>query len=279
MEKRKIIITGTTGFVGLYVDECLKGRKDVVAWVRKKNPRIDTPYETIDLINKEEVLTCGKQHSNLEMIVHIASVTENNGGQWDLNLKMMESLIALARSKGKCPIVFVSSNSVNYSDRPYALSKKECEDVLVRSGVPYLIIRPTLIVGKGSKDIEKIVSVIKKVPIIPLPGAKESKQSPIWVGDVANLIRLIIDNPEVAASNRIISIGGPEKIGLETLMMVIMERIEMNKKIFPIPSKFISWINPKMTQMLTRDISVTNDKLLMKKLNWKIHNIRPDNVY
>ena len=85
-----------------------------------------------------------------------------------------------------------------------------------KSGIDYIILRPALIYGKGSKDICLLAELIKRYPVIPVFGDGEGLLQPVYVDDVCDVILKLINDRNI--KNKIYYVAGKEKISLNSLI-------------------------------------------------------------
>jgi hypothetical protein len=74
------------------------------------------------------------------------------------------------------------------SDLPYYRGKAQQEQALMDSGVPYSIVRPTLVFGKEDILVNNIGWLIRKSPVFPIFGSGGYKVQPVFVEDLASLL-------------------------------------------------------------------------------------------
>lgn len=108
-------------------------------------------------------------------------------------------------------LVHVSSSVVeSVADDFYTRSKKEQEQMVLASGVPCPILRPTLMFGWfDRKHLGWLSRFMRKVPVFPIPGHGRYMRQPLYVGDFSNIIISCIENP---VENKIYNISGHEEV-------------------------------------------------------------------
>ena len=98
------------------------------------------------------------------------------------------TLFEAARRAGVERIVHVSiTNPSPDSPLEYFRSKAELEAALVRSGLSYAILRPTVLFGKEDILINNLAWVLRHFPVFGLFGDGEYRLQPIHVDDMAAL--------------------------------------------------------------------------------------------
>ena len=85
---------------------------------------------------------------------------------------------------------------------PYSLSKRAAEEIVTQSGVPFTIVRPTLVYGeKGGQEFDMYLDYLRKFPIVPFIGSGESLKRPVYVEDITEGLLALCDNRAVVRKN------------------------------------------------------------------------------
>lgn len=176
----KIAITGATGFIGKHLlAELFSGASiefsEVYCFSRQKNPEIGAQYQ-INMIQADLKSLSESHHRILEdcqYVFHLAanpSVDSGLRGYSD-NVESTKALLSvLATSNNLKRFIFVSSigavdrqscapemRALSEATPPnpqslYGKSKLECENMLKASSLPYTIVRPAWVYGKGMRE-------------------------------------------------------------------------------------------------------------------------------
>src|SRR5574341_2511294 len=98
-------------------------------------------------------------------------------------------LIQAAERAGVQKLVHISvSNPSEDSPFPYFRGKAMLEKLIRESGLPYTIIRPTLVFGGGEEIlINNIAWLLRKFPIFAVPATGDYRLQPIFVEEVAQM--------------------------------------------------------------------------------------------
>lgn len=153
------------------------------------------------------------------VVLHLAAATGTaNAAQMQrLNVDATGRLLAAAAAAGARHFVIVSSVSAGYPDQRwagYAQSKAKAERLVAAAGVPYTIVRPTMVFGPGSpnqRGLEKLATLA--VPL--LPGQGDVRAQPIHVDDIAKVLLYVAALP--AALQGHITVGGPSVLTMRDL--------------------------------------------------------------
>ena len=68
---------------------------------------------------------------------------------------------------------------------PYFKGKVQVEDMLEDLGIPYAIIRPTLVFGEGDLPLNNIAWALRRFPVFPVYGSDDYQVQPVYVADLA----------------------------------------------------------------------------------------------
>ena len=248
--KQKILVLGSSGFLG----------KKVVSLLKNKNYTIDfcdvKPEKNLNnFFNMEIQEFLEFKNFNLEeysYIVDVATVLPYKNDKKELmkkNVDSVKNLISCKFNKNH-QIIYVSSSGIygNPDDLPisadtpfktldfYGESKLEAENLLVNSNLNYSIIRPKAILGNGRSGIfEVFFNLIDRKLPIPLPNSGNQIMQFVDVIDVARMIEhLIVNNiygifpaaaPNFMSMNQYLE-------NIEEVFNVKVRRLKLNAKFF-----------------------------------------------
>ena len=249
----KIFITGASGFVGQNLINLIHNNSNIQLFtlLRKekfanlKNFNIQPVYGNLFNLKQAE------QIRNIDVIIHVAGLTKSLYPQnyYQINTKGTLEIIRFAKEKKVKQLIFVSSlaafgpsfnkKPVTENSKPkpvsnYGLSKLIAEKLVIRSGIPYTIIRPPAVFGPGDKDILSYFKMVKS-RIVLTSGDINNLYSMIYVKDIANFIKIVILNNN--AINQDFFIGNKKFYRISDIIGAIeksMERksLKLNLPIF-----------------------------------------------
>jgi nucleoside-diphosphate-sugar epimerase len=227
-EKKKVLITGASGFIGGFlVDEALCRGYEVWAGIRKQSVRDNFKDKNVHLINLfyEDKNELARQiHETAEIsgkwdyIIHNAGITKTLHKQdfYKVNATYTNNLIeTLAESDCKprkfilmsslsCfgPVKENSTEVITAEDEPkpnteYGKSKLAAETYLKQQRFfPYIILRPTGVYGPRDKDyLVELQSINKGFDL--KTGMKPQMLTFIYVKDLAKAVFLAAENENI----------------------------------------------------------------------------------
>ncbi len=243
----RVLVTGANGFVGKHLCAHLRTCGYEVDTVRRIVP--DTGCATRIEGGWEAGWPTGLGYvdlRNYSVILHLAAPSEArlfSESAVDDHTAPMKALVEAAGRPGtKCGILFISSQSASESaTSAYGLGKWRCERILQKCSARHVIIKPGLIVGKSERGaglFAKIDSVIRLLPIVPVPAHGCLKVQPIAVDDVIRIIGFMLPRFD-EFSGRVIGIAGPSR-SLPRFVQDACWESRIIRWIVPIPASFAS---------------------------------------
>ncbi len=150
------------------------------------------------------------------------------------NVRSTSLILDLVKSNNIPYLVHVSSSVVeSVADDFYTRSKIEQEKIVIESGIPCPILRPTLMFGWfDRKHLGWLARLMQRIPIFPIPGNGEYMRQPLYVGDFCDVIISCIENRTSAG---IFNISGHEKIDYIDMIRVIKKATGAKAIILKIP--------------------------------------------
>jgi len=278
-----ILLTGSTGSLGSAILKKLPSDKNVILLQRSQPTNTFGKLHSINtnLLDSNKVLRDLKIFEKIDTIVHVAGVTDSHvaerNGNFQDNVTMAKSITTIAKNKGVSKLIFISSNAVNYSNRPYATSKKAAEEIIASLNIPSIIIRPTLILGPNSKELKRLKMATSHFPLFPLINKGEQKIQPIYVDDVASFVNHVIDKTRVKSATY--SIGGKDIITTKELLNLTSKNQGKSVRFINIPTilfdsafaltRILGIIRlSSLKDSLTTDLIVDNNKA-MTDYHWE----------
>jgi nucleoside-diphosphate-sugar epimerase len=105
-------------------------------------------------------------------------------------------LLAALKARGVRFVVHVSSSVVNsVADDDYTRTKKSQEALVVGSGLPHCVLRPTLMFGWfDPKHLGWLARFMEKTPVFPIPGDGRYMRQPLYIRDFCRALLWAIEN-------------------------------------------------------------------------------------
>jgi NADH dehydrogenase len=163
------------------------------------------------------------------------------------------TLFRAAKEAGVERVVHISiTNPSEESPLEYFSGKARLEQALIKSGLSYAILRPTVLFGKEDILINNIAWTLRHLPVFGVFGDGNYRLQPVYVDDLA---ALTVEQGK-KRENAIIDAIGPETFTYRDLARVIGEIIGVKRPILSMPPALgyaVGWVIGK----LVGDVMIT----------------------
>lgn len=207
----RILVTGGSGFTGRHVvRQAVQAGHDVLALARST-----TAARTLEGLGAHPVAGDLDDPESLDDAFRVgADVLVNLAS---LGFGHAPVLVAAAEDAGLRRAVFVSTTAITTQlPAPSKTVRLAAEETIRRSALDWTIVRPTMIYGeRGDRNLSRLLQLLRRAPVIPLPGRGRRLQQPVHVADLATAILSAATTP--AAIGQTYEVAGPEALTFRAL--------------------------------------------------------------
>ncbi|MGF6094387.1 UDP-glucose 4-epimerase family protein [Pseudomonas sp. 18175] len=295
--KKKIFVTGASGFVGAALVEHLDNVEDcqVLALVRRSGVALPEAATTV-LVAENYLAGCELPLKGVDVVVHCAArvhvmsdATSDPLAEYrKVNVQGTLMLAAQAAQAGVKRFIFISTVKVNGESTrpgqaykaddvpapcdPYGISKMEAEQQLrelaEKTGMEVVIIRPVLVYGPGVRaNFHSMMVWLNRGVVLPLGGI-HNQRSLVSLDNLVDLIATCLHHP--AAANQIFLVSDDEDLSTTELLRRIGVALAKPARLVPVPAALLKWglaligrksIGLRLCGSLQVDIKKTRDLL------------------
>ncbi|HXY53865.1 MAG TPA: complex I NDUFA9 subunit family protein [Nitrospirota bacterium] len=261
-----ILVTGGTGFVGGHLIRRLRRDALPVRALARHPDRaqalIDLGVEVVpgDIENKTAL---EKAVEGVERVVHLVGIIQEVPGVSfrTVHVEGTRNMVEAARKAGVLHFFHQSALGTRPGAKSeYHRTKWEAEELVRKSGIPFTILRPSLIYGPGDAFTSRLSEVLRRAPVMPVIGSGKSRVQPIYIDDVVScMVKALTDN---AFLNEIYEIGGPQQLTYEEVMVEIAKALGLKRPAVHLPL----FLMEPMTRVLESVLSnppLTTDQIVM----------------
>ena len=239
----RLIVTGGSSFVGAWLSQRAARLHEVVALHHRQPLRLNgvTPMR-VDLRRQRDVARL--QAVGADAVVHTACRIRADARPGETsgqaaartNRQMMDAVLSLG-----LPVVYASSTVVHWSqDTAYGASRREDEERLAQSGLPYAILRPSAPYGPalathrpGHKEsFHTLVEMVARLPLVPVIGDGTYRRQPVHVADFADAVLALLDR---GLPSRAFEAGGGEALSMDAVVATIGRALGRQPRILHLP--------------------------------------------
>jgi NADH dehydrogenase len=173
---------------------------------------------------------------DLEAVVHlVAIIRQRAGATFDqVNRQGVANVAAVAKEAGVKHFLHVSAiGASNNPAYPYLQSKWQGEQEVINSGLPYTILRPSVMFGPGDEFLNTLAGLVRVFPLAPVIGSGRNRFQPIAVEDVARCLVLALGRGDL--KGRTIEIGGPQQLSYNDLMGIVARTLGRRRLYVHVP--------------------------------------------
>lgn len=271
----KIIITGTTGFVGKNLTQYLTTKSDTVIplSIRNGDYQLDNTADAI-------IHLVGKAHDTKN--------TSDDNEYYRVNTDLTIALFDKFLQSDIKDFIFFSSvkaaadsvegtlteDSKANPQTAYGKSKLKAETYLLSKQLPsnkrLIIIRPCMIHGEGNKGNLNLLYQVVKYSVPWILAAYENRRSFISIDNLNYVIYEILNHPEIPSG--IYNIADDKPMSTNALITLIAKSINKKPRLLKIPKFAINQmakigdkahlpLNTERLQKLTESYVVSNQKI------------------
>ncbi len=243
MRYKKFFIAGGTGFVGKHLCKALKedgcSLKLLVRSEKKAEQAIAEGYRPhLGDITRGESLKGAL--NDVDVVVNLVGLIQETPNLSFHRAHVEGTFNLIEESKNSDVKLFFYQSALGAdlnSTFKYSKTKAEAEEIVKASGIPYIIFRPSLIIGKGDGFTKSLLDVINRFPFIPVPGKGEARFQPLSINDwVQCFLKAMTD---YAFVGKTIEFGGPEHLTYNEILRILMATLGISKPIMHIPKSFV----------------------------------------
>jgi len=226
----RLLVTGGSGFLGGYVlREASRRGHQTVALARSA-------------VAAQTVVSLGAQpvSGDLDRPGELSEVFAAARCDALLNLASLgfghaPFIVAAAQQAGVGRAIFVSTTAVTTSlpaaTKPVRLA---AEQRIRASELDWTILRPTMIYGTpDDRNLSRLLAVLTRIPVLPVPGGGRHLQQPVHVVDVADAVLNAAQQPRTVG--RCYDVAGPEPLTFARLLRISASAVASRTRFLPVP--------------------------------------------
>jgi NADH dehydrogenase len=234
----RIGVTGANGFVGRNVIAVLLGDEtpaDIRALVRDPaRAAVELPHVGLDIRRADvtDAASLRGAFDGLDAVVHTVAIpTERHGSFERVNAEGTRAVVREATRAGVRKIVHLSAIGASpKSPYPFLRSKGEGQAAVEASGLPYVVLRPSILFGPGDDFFPRLRFSLA-FPVVPLPGGGSARFQPLHVADLARAIAAALRGPMIGT----FEVGGPAPATYREMLEETMRAYRKKRPTVPMP--------------------------------------------
>lgn len=235
-----ILVTGASGFIGTHVVRRLVETKagPIRAMVRNRSKA--SALDGVDVVEADLTRpeTLSPAVAGVSVVIHAAAITANlkepYPGAYDaINRGGTENLVKAAAAARVTRIVVMSGLGTKPAPKgTYMATRWGLEEAVRKSGIPHVILQPSVLFGDGAEFIAALGRLARVSPVLPLLGGPNVRFQPLWVEDLVSCLVACVEGGPV---NTAVALGGSEYATFKEVMQTICTAMSVRRLMIPLP--------------------------------------------
>ncbi len=245
----RIFLLGADGFIGRHIASHLRSHGHVVlASARNTAALARMGFETFQA-DLRKPTDWAKALHGCDIIINAAGVLTGSEAQMRaVHSVAPAALYATAKAQGLRKIILISAVGIE-ANTPFARHRAEGETVALASGLPTIILRPSMVLGETSFGGSSLLRALAALPLVtPMVGRGIQEFDPIHVEDLAATVLQAIETDVL--DGQIISPCGPERVtqaGMITALRAWLGHAPARALPLPMPLAFaMGWLGDRL---------------------------------
>src|SRR5256885_7634367 len=221
----RVFVTGATGFVGRAVVQARRGEGYVVRCLVRRGSEPD--LRGVGAIERVEGDVLAPQLLDEGMagcgaVIHLVGIIREhiatNTTFYRVHVQGTVNVVAAAAAAGVRRYIHMSALGAREGARSrYHQTKWAAEEAVHACSLPWTIVRPSVIYGRGDGFASLLVWVGRRLPVVPL--IVGGRLQPVPVEQVAQGVARALSRP--SAVKQTYEVGGPDRVTLGELVDLI----------------------------------------------------------
>jgi uncharacterized protein YbjT (DUF2867 family) len=261
-----ILVTGGTGFVGSHLIKRMRQEGLPVRTIVRDPDKAETLKDLgVDVVKGDvsDIASLEKAATGVERVIHLVGIIQEAPGATfqGVHVDGTRNVINAAKLSGVRHFFYQSALGTRPNAKSeYHQTKWAAEEIVRASGIPYTILRPSLIYGPGDQFTLRLSEMIRLSPFLPVIGSGKSKIQPIFIDDVSMCILKAVTSD--CCFNEIYELGGPDQLTYEEVTVAIAEAMGVKRPTVHLPLFFMKAAAAVFETVLPKP-PVTTGQLIM----------------
>ncbi len=246
----KVLIFGSTGFVGRYIVRYLYDYCNVILPVRniEKAKKVFNDLPKLEFLHLEkENFNKSIQQTKPDIVINLIGILREKGDDTFEKVHYLTTKAILESALSNSVKKFIQMSAlgadINSKSR-YLKTKAMAENEIIKSGIDFIIFRPSIILGKEQKLFEDFKNYSKIAPVFLAP--EDAKVQPVNIYDVAESFKKATLED---LKNNVYQLCGPKVINYVELFKFALGYLNIKRLVIPVPKKTFFFLIPFFSVM------------------------------
>jgi uncharacterized protein YbjT (DUF2867 family) len=243
MAARIVTVFGGSGFIGRYLVQRL-ARHGWIVRVAVRRPDRALFLKPMGAVGQITPIGASLRHegsiaaavAGADAVVNLVGILHGRGANSFAAIHVEGAARAARAARAAGVKAFVQMSALGAdpnSPAEYGRSKAAGERV-VRETIPAAgIVRPSIVFGPEDDFFNRFATMARFLPALPLIGGGRTLFQPVYVGDVADALLRLVEDP--ATAGKTYELGGPRVYSFRALLELLLHEIGRRRLLVPVP--------------------------------------------
>lgn len=261
MQRRLVLLTGTTGYIGGRLLRTLHERGERIRAIARRPEelvgRVPDSVDVVggDVLDETSLAAAFEGVDTAYYLVHAMASrhdfqTEERAGAGNF--------ARAAKAAGIRRIIFLGGLGGKGLSKHLA-SRQDVGRILRDSGIPTLEFRASIILGSGSISFELVRALVERLPVLIVPRWATKRTQPIAIEDMIEYLAAGLD-VELATSQTV-EVGGTDQVSYLDLMREYAKQRKLGRRFIPVPV-LTPWLSSRWLGLVTPVYARVGRKLI-----------------
>ncbi len=241
-----VLVTGASGFIASQiVTDLIAAGHRVTCCVRDvayaQNLFPTASIIPCDFIHDQSSEVWSERLASIDIVINSVGILYHPNDQvtWAIHYHTPRALFDACVNAGVKKIIQISALGIEKSDVVYATSKKAADDYLQKVPIQSIILRPSLVYGRGSYGGSSLFRGLAGLPWITLVPDKGSQEfQPIYLEDLSKAVIKLLEQP--LTHSLILNAVSAKRVSLASVLTQMRTWLGFSKaKLIHVPLKLI----------------------------------------
>ncbi len=253
-----VVVTGASGFVGRHLCAALIKEGFPVRGLVRQIPVRKHQVDGVEYVRgvdiADAVTFTPEMFNNADALIHLVGIIQENKKKGQtfqrIHVEGTRTVVDEAKRNGfDGRLIYMSAiGAAQSAPAEYSRTKYQAERIVIGSGLPHTIFRPSLVLGADGEFVAQMKDLILHgglpsgpFPVIPVPGPGFNLFQPIWADDLAQCVVKSLTTG--ATINQLYEVGGATQLSFNELLKGFARGLGVPKKRLlhaPIPLLFLA---------------------------------------
>jgi len=210
-----ILLTGCSGFIGGQIHQMLENQGHRVDCADRRHGvdfgHMTQPADWLSLVRHKDAV-----------INSVGIIIERGDSRFEIvHHQAPAALFEAAAQTGVPRVIQISAlGADDHAFTPYQLSKKAADDVLRQRNLPGFILRPSLVIGRGSASLA-LFQRLARLPVLMLADGGRQRIQPIHIDDLLETVSRALSVE--AQGCRTLDLAGPRAMSFAQWLTILRQ--------------------------------------------------------